>query len=86
MSSNKYQNVLNMIINYKYIILLFHSLSLAFFPLKLSQKLSQTTIHHFSSVAQIITFGWRSLEQRLVMFYKTVHGLVEIPLPFNIQR
>ena len=46
----------------------------------------------YSSVTQMITtLGWRSLEQRradarLLMFYKIVHGLVEIPLPTYIQR
>ena len=46
----------------------------------------------YSSVTQRInTLGWRSLEQRradaqLLMFYKIVHGLVEIPLPTYIQR
>ena len=40
----------------------------------------------YSSVTQMIdTLGWRSLEQRradarLIMFYKIVHGLAEIPL------
>ena len=39
----------------------------------------------------INTLGWRSLEQRradarLKMFYKIVHGLVEIPLPSYIHR
>ena len=46
----------------------------------------------YSSVTQMInTLGWRSLEQRradarLIMFYKIVHGLVEIPLPSYIHR
>ena len=46
----------------------------------------------FSSVTQMFnTLGWRSLEQiradaRLFMFYKIIHGLVEIPLPTYIQR
>ena len=46
----------------------------------------------YSSVTQMInTLGWRSLEQRradawLLMFYKIVHGLVEIPLPTYMQR
>ena len=46
----------------------------------------------YSSVTQMInTLGWRSLEQRradarLIMFYKIVHGLVEIPQPSYIHR
>ena len=46
----------------------------------------------YSSVTQMInTLGWRSLEQRradarLIMFYKIVHGLVEIQLPSYIHR
>ena len=46
----------------------------------------------YSSVTQMInTLGWMSLEQRradarLIMFYKIVHGLVEIPLPSYIHR
>ena len=46
----------------------------------------------YSSVTHMInTLGWRSLEQRrayarLLMLYKIVHGLVEIPLPTYIQR
>ena len=46
----------------------------------------------YSSVTQMInTLGWRSLEQtradaRLIMFYKIVHGFVEIPLQTFIHR
>ena len=46
----------------------------------------------YSSVTQMINIlGWRSLEQRradarLMMFYKIVHDLVEIPLPSYIHR
>ena len=45
-----------------------------------------------SSVTQMTnSHGWRSLEQRradarLIVFYKIVHGLVEIPLPTYIHR
>ena len=45
----------------------------------------------YSSVTQMLnTLGWRSLEQRcadtcLTMFYKSVYGLVEIPMPAYIR-
>ena len=53
-----------------------------------------STLGHssYSSVTQMInTLGWRSLEQRrasarILMFYKIVQCLVEIPLPPYIQR
>ena len=60
------------------------------------QRMAARWVSHdycsYSSVTQMInTLGWRSLEQRradarLIMFYKIVHGLVEIPLPSYIHR
>ena len=58
---------------------------------RLRGRHSHFLLSFYHRIIRSLNLGWRPLEQRradtrLIMFYKIVHGLVEIPLPSYSHR